>query len=348
MDPVLLCDDLEVRVVRDGEVRVPVTVHNPGPAEDHYRVELLGDAARWGRIEPRFLPGVAAGRGTGIEAVLRPPRDAPPGATPFAVRCVSLADPSRCAVVEGDVVVGASRDVDVAAAAVAASGRRSGRYLVQVANRGRGPAPVRLSATDPRAELTFAVAPREFTLEPGESRTAYVSARPRHPKLVGTPVTHSFVVEHHGPTGSADRLPQRFEQRALLGPLTGTLAGLLLAAVLAFGGLLAWSGLRGPAAPAAAKTSAPGAGALHGSYVIWAATPIGDVGNREAPARLVAELQAAGVPARIVDTRTTPQLATGPVPALLVVQDGFPDLAAAQAACAAHRDLAPACSAAQG
>ena len=350
MDPLLLSDDLAVRATRGGESRIPVTAHNPGAGEEHYRFEVLGDAARWGRIEPRYVPSVAGGGQTRIELVLRPPPDAPPGTTPFAVRCVSLVDPSRCAVVEGDVVVGATRDVDVAVAAVAPAGRRSGRYLVEVANRGHAPAPVRLSAADPRSELGFAMAPREFTLEAGETRTSYLSVRPRRPKLAGAAVTHPFAVEHHGPSGAVDRLPQRFEQRPVLGPLTGTLTALVLVAVVGFAALLAWPSLHGAASRTAggAPSATASSGALRGSYVVWAATPVGDVGNRTAPARLLAQLQAAGIAARIVDTRTSPQLANSPVPALLVVQDGFTDLAAAQAACAAHRDIAPACSAVAG
>ncbi len=349
MDPFLLCDDLEVRATRGGESRIPVTVHNPGAAEEHYRFEILGDAARWGRIEPRYVPGVPAGSQTGVELVLRPPADAPAGTTPFAVRCVSLLDPARCAVVEGDVVVGASRDLDVAVAAVVATGRRSGQYLVAVANRGHAPAAVRLTGSDLRRELGFAMVPGEFTLDGGETGTSYLSVRPRSPKLLGAAVTHPFVVEHHGPSGGVDRLPQRFEQRPVLGPWTGTLAALLVLAAVALAGLLVWPSLHGTGSRTAAGTAAPpSGGALHGSYVVWSLTPVADLGNQTFPAREVAKLRAAGVPARIVDTRTSPQLAQTAVPAFLVVQDGFADAAAAQAACTAHRDIAPACFAVPG
>lgn len=348
MDPLLLSDQLDVRVSRGEESRVAVTAHNAGTSEEHYRFEILGDAARWTRIEPRFVPGVAAGAQTTVELVLRPPVDAPAGTTPFAVRCVSLADPNRCAVVEGNLVVGASRDVDVAVAAVSATGRRSGQYLVSVANRGRAPAPVRLSGSDARHELGFAMVPGEFDLDGGETNTSYLAVRPRHPKLIGAAVTHPFLVEHRGPTGAVDHLPQRFEQRPVLGPVTGALAALLLLGAVALGGLLVWPSLRHPGAGTAATSATASGGALHGSYVIWAATPVADLGNQTAPARLVARLQTAGVPARVVDTRTSPQLAQSAQPAFLVVQDGYSDVAAAQAACVAHRDIAPACFAVPG
>jgi hypothetical protein len=359
MDPLLVCDEVELRVARGGECRVPVTAHNPAEREDHYRFEILGDAARWGRMEPRHVPGIPGGGQAGVELVLRPPADAPPGTIPFAVRCVSLQDPARCAVVEGDVVVGASRDVDVVTAAVQPRGRRSGQYVVQARNRGHAAAPVLLSASDPRRELTFALAPREFTLDGGGTETAYLSVRPRRPKLAGGALTHPFVVEHRGPSGSVDRLPDRFEQRPVLGPVGATVAALLVAAVAVTGGALAWPSLRGalvqPAATASRSAPAPSSGAsgalngvLHGYYALWQVTPIGDVANQGAPARLLSSLQAAGVPARIVDSRTSPQLAGRSAPALLVVQDGFADLASAQAACTAHRDLAPACAAMAG
>jgi hypothetical protein len=358
MDPFLESDGLGVRVARGGERRIPIIVHNPGASEDHYRFEILGDAARWGRIEPRYVPGVAGGGRMQVELVLRPPTDAPPGTTRFAVRCVSLQDAGRCAVVEGDAVVGASRDVDVVTAAVSARGRRSGQYLVQVTNAGTAPTPVRLAASDPRHELGFALANDRFTLDGGGTESAYLSVRPRRPKLVGADVSHPFVLEHHGSSGAVDRMPHRFQQRALLGPLAATVAGLLVAGVAAFGGVLAWPSVRGAlhGTTAAARTSAAAPSArsgppdqtLHGSYVVWQTTLLGDLGSQGAPQRMLARLKAVGVPARIVDSTRSPQLSGSAVPALLVVQDGFRDLAAAQAACAAHRDVAPACSAVAG
>jgi hypothetical protein len=50
------------------------------------------------------------------------------------------------------------------------------------------------------------------------------------------------------------------------------------------------------------------------------------------------------VPARVVDSRALPDAAARSIPARVVIEDGFPDLASADAACKAHRDLAPTCT----
>ncbi len=352
MDPVLLCDDLGRRVARGSETRVPVTVLNPGEDEDAYRFEVLGDGSRWARVEPRHVPSVPGGDEAEVELVLRPPPDAPLGAVPMAVRCVSLRDAERCAVVEGDVVVAGDRAVDVSVAR-ATGGRRTGRYVLDVANRGPSPATLRLAATDPRGELAVALAPAELTVDPGQDESAYLSVRPRRPRLAGGPVTHRFTVEHRGDSGPPARLPVVFEERPALGRVSGTVAALLVLLLVAAGGLLAWPTVRdrlaGTAPPATASgtpESSPPATAgeqLLDTWIVWSVTAVDDVAGRERLDAVLAQLQAAGVAARLVDSREVRQLAGRPVPAWVVVQDGFPDAATASSVCEAHRDIAPTC-----
>lgn len=353
MDPVLIADELTLRVARGDERRIAVAVHNPEGSADHYRFEILGDAARWGRVEPRHVPDVPGGGQSQVELVLRPPADTPAGATAFALRCVSLRDAERCAVLEGEAVVGTSRDLDVATAAVAPVGR-SGQYLLRVRNRGSGSSAVQLSAADPRHELAFAIAPRELTVAAGDTGTAYLSVRPRRPRLAGRTLTHRFSVEFRAAAGAPDRFPVRFDQRPVLGLLAATAAALLTAVLVVAAAALAWPSVRGwlpgadPAggtAGGAVATETSARDGLSGFYVLWSATPVGDVANAAAPDQLVTLLQGAGVPARVVDSRTTAGLGSLPEPAFGVVQDGFPDLATAAAACAQHRDLAPNCTA---
>jgi hypothetical protein len=61
------------------------------------------------------------------------------------------------------------------------------------------------------------------------------------------------------------------------------------------------------------------------------------------PEALAEQLRAAGADARVVDSRDSAQLDDGPRGLLLVLRDGFPDRAAAQAECDARRALAPRC-----
>jgi hypothetical protein len=70
---------------------------------------------------------------------------------------------------------------------------------------------------------------------------------------------------------------------------------------------------------------------------------VDDVAGRGNAERFLARLQAAGVNARIVDSRNSAQLDDGPRGLLVVLRDGFPDRSAAEAECAAHSDIAPGC-----
>jgi hypothetical protein len=349
VDPMLVLEDVAPRVARGGECRVPVTVHNPGEDADHYRFEVLGDAGRWARMEPRHLSDVPAGGQAAAELLLRPPTDAPAGTTPFAVRSVSLRDAGRCGVTEGEVTVRGSRDVEVSTAAVAARGRHSGRYLVRVRNQGRAPASVRLTAADPTHELGVAIAPAEVTVDGGDTATVYLSVRPRRPKLAGRTVSHRFTVEHRGDSGVPDREPVRFEQRPVLGAAAATAALLAVLAVVVGAGFVAWPSVRGllagtdAAASSSAAAPSADAGTLSGSYVLWSTTFVGDIPSQNEPQRVLDALRTAGVEARIVNSRAIDEL--GRRPARLVVSDGFRDEATAQALCNAHKqDIAPNCS----
>ena len=72
---------------------------------------------------------------------------------------------------------------------------------------------------------------------------------------------------------------------------------------------------------------------------LWSALGGGDAAAQAADA----QLRAAGVDARLVDSRDSAQLDDGPRGLLVVLRDGFPDRAAAEAECARHRDVAPRC-----
>jgi hypothetical protein len=357
MDPDLACDDLPVRVGVGSERRVAVRVHNPGDTPDHYRFDVLGEPGRWSRVEPRRVPEVESGGTAVVELSLQPPPPTPAGVLPIAVRCESLKDAARCAVVEGEVIVGATQDLEVAAAAVSARGRHAGQYIVDVVNHGTVPADVRLSATDPREELGFALAPRELTVAPGESERAYLSARARRPRLAGRTIAHRFAVEHRSGSGPNGRLPLRFDQCPVLGGAATASAALLALALTAAGGLLLWPTVRdvlaqGRGDDAATTARAPSSGApgvndpVRGFYVVWGVTVVGDVATAGTLEQSQARLQAAGVGAQIVDSRDSDLIQEAGGQALRVlIEDGFPTLAAAEAECQARRTLVPNCAA---
>jgi len=352
-----MSDALPVRVAAGGEVRVPITVHNPGDATDHYRCDVLGDPARWSRIEPRHLPGIVGGDRAAVELVLRPPPNTPPGSRPVGVRCVSLQDGSRAGVVDGEVTVGTGQDVEVTATPVAPRGRRAGHYAVEVSNSGAYDVDVGLSATDPRQELGFALAPRDLTVAPGESATAYLSVRPRRPRLGGGPVVHRFSLEHRTGTGPKARLPLTFEQRPVLGGVGTAAVAVLVMALAATAGLLLWPSVRGllpggdgtttGAASGTATSPSPTESAtgdpVVGAYVLYGTASVDDTVGKAVLDETLGRLQVAGVPARLVDSRESDVLADGEEGTgfWVVLQDGFPDVAAAKAECDRTGAIAP-------
>jgi hypothetical protein len=179
-----------------------------------------------------------------------------------------------------------------------------------------------------------------------------VAARLRRPKLVGAPARHSFAVDHRGDTAtSAGRLPAVFDQRAVLPAVALGLLAAVAAVLLAGVAVLAFGARTPSAAPAStaaagspASAAAPTADPVRGYIVLYGPpTPVDDVAGRAAAEAFLARLQAAGVAARIVDSRNSAQLDDGPRGLLVVLQDAFPDRAAADAECAARRAVAPRC-----
>ncbi|HEU4426746.1 MAG TPA: fibronectin type III domain-containing protein [Pilimelia sp.] len=472
MDPVLALGEDLLHVEPGSEARVIATVRNAGDLVEQYRLEVLGEAARWSQVVPRqisVLPGGAEEKS--VTVVFRPP--APPvavaGEFPFGLRCVSLEAPDRCAVVEGDVVVGAVIGVQAKLEPLSPSGRWTGRYRVLLENTGSVPVRLRLAASDNRRVLRFALAPAEVTVEPGRSTPVYLSVQSRQPMLRGKAVAHGFAVTYE--TVEGDRrgeLAGVFEQRPILSK--GVIVVALLLVVVAAAGValllrgrggpedppptgvppppiamqsvtahaggsvelswqrspyaqgylvqqllpngtvagskeiadrdqvvFTWSSLKpgrhcfrvlavgpagrsapsealcttlakppptatptptatAPAATAPAPAPAPpppvapvpvpplgGGDPVQGAYVIYAATAIDDRASQGVAESIAAQLQQAGVPARLVDSRQSDRLTDANAGLLVVLRDGFPSFQTALDECNAHRDIAPKC-----
>ncbi len=472
MDPVLVLNDPEARVDPGGETRVRVSVRNIGDLVEQYQFEVLGDTARWAQVVPRQVSVLPHGQEEKtVEVVFRPPPPpgSPAGEIPFGVRCVSLERRDRCAVVEGDVAVGAVHNLAAKLEPVAPRGRWSGRYRVRFDNSGSVPVTVALAATDTKQLLRFALAPQQLTVAPGQSAPAYLSVRPRQPMMRGKPAEIPFVLSYRAPTeGGSGELTGAFEQRpvisktviALVAAVVGLAAGAGVLIIRAgnnqqkktalttegpppptaltsaqaltsssaqlvwdrspyatsyvvqqlgangtVGGTkeigdpdvstLVWPGLKpgrscfqvvtvgksGRSAPskpqcvtiaAPAPTTPPptvaptsaaptvpptsgggggggggsggtGAVTLQGFYVIYAVIPQDDAASQGLAQQVVAKVQQAGSPARLVDSKASDQLADGPAGLWYILRDGFDSYSAAQAECAARRKVSPNC-----
>lgn len=242
MDPVLVLADDSVHVQPGAEARLAAKVRNAGGLVEQYRLEILGDAARWSQVVPRqisVLPGEA--QQATVQLVFGPPP--PPltvaGEVAFGLRCVSMEDPDRCAVVEGTLVVGAVVGLQTRLDPVSPAGRWTGRYRAVFDNTGTVPARLRLDASDERRMLRFALAPAELTVEPGRSGTAYLAVQPRQPMLRGRAVAHPFAVGYRSDTGDRGaQLNGTFEQRPVIGRAVLVAATLLLVVATVGGALL--------------------------------------------------------------------------------------------------------------
>jgi hypothetical protein len=475
VDPVLVLGESAARVDPGGEARVQVSVRNVGDLVEQYQFEVLGDTARWAHVVPRQVSVLPHGQEEKtVDVIFRPPPApaAPAGEIPFGVRCVSLERRDRCAVVEGDVSVGAVHNLAARLEPVTPRGRWTGRYRIHFDNTGSVPVTLSLAAGDAKQLLRFALAPRELTVAPGASAPAYLAVRPRQPMMRGKPVEHPFAVSYRATTdGGGGELPASFEQRPVVSkgvlalavavvalaagagallvrnngggpqkaalttdgpppptvltgadPLTGSSAqvvwvrspyatGYVVQQVLANGTVsgakeisdpdqstVVWPDLKpgrtcfrvltvgkggrsapsqakcitlaapppptsaavtttappptstappggGPGSTAASGGSSGGAGSvvLQGVYVVYAVVAQDDVASQGTAERIAAQLQQAGSPARVVDSKASDQLADGPAGLWYVLRDGFPTYDAGLAECNARRRIAENC-----
>ena len=266
VDPVLVLEDRYLQVEPGAELRTRLSVRSggagrgPDAAVERYRLEVLGEAARWAQVEPRQVAVPADGTGQVVEVVFRPPHAAatPALRTAFGVRAYAVDDRDRAAVVEGELLLTAVPDLTASIEPVAASGRWGAGYRLRFDHAGRVPLALRVVAADAPRALRFAVAPAQVTVAPGHGAQVLVSVRPRAPKLLGAPVRHAFAVDHRADTGSsAGRSTAVFEQRAVLPTAVAAALAVLVAALLV-GVALVVSGARAPAPAATAASAAPG------------------------------------------------------------------------------------------
>jgi len=246
-DPVLELAERVLAVDPGGEARTRVTVHHTGAVVAQYRVEVLGDAARWSTVTPHLvsvLPGEE--QGVTVDVVFRPPPPpaAPVGDVPFGVRCVSLEHRDVAAVVEGDLVVSPVQGLDARLRPDGPGGARTGRFRVELQNVGTTPLEVTLQVADAAGLLRFALAPRVTTVPAGATVVALLAVAPRAPRLLGPPVTHPFTVTYAEAASLHDgELAGTWEQRAVVRTWWLVVGALLVAA-----GVLGWLWLRGQGA----------------------------------------------------------------------------------------------------
>jgi hypothetical protein len=241
------------------------------------------------------------------------------------------------------------------------------RTLVTIRNTGATPERYTLQVLGQAAAWAEAL-PGEVTLPPGAATTVQLLFRPPRDGSVppgelpfglrcasrdrpdrGTVVEGDLTVgavPDPGPQPAPG--PGRRPWRSRLGSRTLLVAGVLAAVV----GVVAWSAMGGGGigpwspgprgSPAGTARNAPAAD-VQGFYVVYGAYPVDDVASQGEAQRRTAELQAAGIQAKLLDSRASRVLEDGLNGLWVVYWDGFASHEQAVAFCNQHRDRAPTC-----
>ncbi|KPM56719.1 hypothetical protein CcI49_26585 [Frankia sp. CcI49] len=282
MDPVVELRDRRLQV-RPGEtVQTSATVHNATDVIAQYTFEVLGPAAAWAEVVPPTVSVVRNGRNT-VQIRFRPPVG-PVGSVPFALRCVSQDHPDSAAVDEGELVVGAIHDIVPTVTPTISRGRWTGRWTARFENRGTVAARLRVTASDKRRELGFALAPHEIVVDPGQTGEVYLKARASVPTLLGTVTPRPVQLTYTRATGPDEKADEGtvelvFEQVPVLSravaavgalALVGGAAAVLLLARAAPSDKLASDKVSRPDQPTGLTAEPAGAGAIS---LNWSAVP---------------------------------------------------------------------------
>jgi hypothetical protein len=196
MDPVVILGTDSVAVGPGEQARLPVRIRNQSRRVESYRVDVVGAAAGFARVDPTPV-SVLPGREAEVSIIFTPPggASAPSGTVPFAVRATSEVEARYSAVAEGTLQLAGVAGLQMWAANNAASGRWSGRYQLEFANQGNAGARLAVSGRDPSAALRVSVEQDLIDLRPGARATTRVKAKTRQPFLRGTPVNRQIQVD---------------------------------------------------------------------------------------------------------------------------------------------------------
>jgi hypothetical protein len=239
----------ELSVDPGAGVECEVTVRNTGTVVDKYALQVLGDAARWTRVDPPTVNLVPDAQGT-ARVTFTPPRSPQvvAGLRPFRLVATSHEDPRASAFADGTVNVGPFNDMSMALQPQIVEGR-AGVYEVGLANRGNVPATVRIDADDAQGALALRVAQPTVSVPPGGSAAVRVQARPRNGRLSGTPRPYPFRVVAQTGWDAPRIMDGQLRYRPMLPPLSRNWLIPLRVLLTLLGALLMFVGANGEWSP---------------------------------------------------------------------------------------------------
>lgn len=238
-----------------GEASCELHIQNRGDIVEGYRIEVLGEAARWATVEPPTL-SVYPGTQAAARVVFRIPRgyDVAAADIPFGVRVLPVEHPEHAVVPEATLRVGAYAETTAELVPRTSRTRRVATHDVAVDNRGNAPLRVDLAAGDPDNALKLKVRPAALVVPPGQTAIAQITARHRKVHWRGQPAARPFQVEVAGEQSAPLVLDGSSIQEPVFAMWLPKLLALLAALAILLAGV--WFGLLKPAVKSAAEKAA--------------------------------------------------------------------------------------------
>ncbi|GAA2978156.1 COG1470 family protein [Actinokineospora diospyrosa] len=237
------------------QVTTTVVIRNAGDVVDHFTVDVIGPPAPWATVSPAGV-NLLPNESTTVTVTFAPPRtaDVTAGTVPFGVRVFAQEDPEGSVMTEGELDIAPFEAISAEVVPAKVEGASGATFEVAVDNLGNQVAPLRLSAVDPEAELSFSFRHSEVTLEPGT--TAYVRLRVSPPRrfLRGQPVRRPFKVTVTPESGTPVVAEGTYVQRQLLPKWVLPVLAALLVFLLAI--IALWFTVFKPAVRSAASDAA--------------------------------------------------------------------------------------------
>ncbi|MEU1116027.1 MULTISPECIES: RICIN domain-containing protein [unclassified Streptomyces] len=174
---------------------VRLRVRNTGDTVEEYRLQVVGAAAGWSRVQPDVLRLYPGAEGT-AEVSFAPPRtsDAIAGPTPFGVRVMPRENPQTAGVAEGQVTVGPFAELRSELLPLIVRGRLSAKASVAVDNLGNQQLTASLSGRENGEELEVEAEPGSVQVAPGRAGFADLRIKPGAVSWVGGTRKHPFTV----------------------------------------------------------------------------------------------------------------------------------------------------------
>jgi beta-lactam-binding protein with PASTA domain len=184
---------LALGVDAGGRERVLALIRNTSGIVDNYALSVRGLPDSWWTIYPDTVYLVPFGAGgtyeQEVEIHLHPPRAAEAEARVWELEIVALSKASGSEAATAPLLLGIQpfEDLGTKVEPERASGRRKVRYGVRVENKANAPAFVAFQGADPDGDCSFAFAPPQVEVEPGQTLQTTMTVRPPKQMWIGRP-----------------------------------------------------------------------------------------------------------------------------------------------------------------